>query len=79
VIGVVLVLLALLPFVAWPIWKGLAIKRVSAAVFEKTKALVDQKPELKPMWDDAMDDGVLTFSEAQAIWERAGKKLEREE
>ena len=79
VIGVVLALLALVPFVTYPLWKGLLIKQASVALFEKTKTLVEKNPQLKPLWDEAMQDGVLTWSEAKAIWDKAGQKMEPEE
>ena len=79
VIGVVLCLLAILPFVTWPLWKGLVVKPVSEALFESTKALVERNPDLKPLWDDAVSDGVLTRSEAKAIWDKAGEKMQPEQ
>lgn len=79
IIGVVLVLLALVPFVGWPLWKKMAVKQARQAVFDKTKALVDKNPQLKPDWDKAMEDGVLTLPEANAILEKAGEKPEPEE
>jgi hypothetical protein len=79
VIGVVLCLLAILPFATWPLWKGLLVKPVSEALFDNTKALVERNPELKSLWDDAVRDGVLTRSEAKAIWDRAGEKMQPEQ
>jgi hypothetical protein len=79
VIGSILVLLALVPFITWPMWKGLLYRPVSTALFEKTKALVERKPELQPMWDNALRDGVLTWTEAKEIWDKAGEKMEPEE
>jgi hypothetical protein len=78
-IGVILCLVALVAFSAWPVWKWLSVKAVSAALFEKTKALVEKNPQLRPAWDKAMEDGVLTWPETKAIWERAGQKVEPEE
>jgi hypothetical protein len=78
-IGVLLTLLAVVAFSAWPIWMWLRPKAVSAELFGRTKALVEQNPQLRPAWDEAMRDGVLTWPEAKAIWERAGKKVEPEE
>src|SRR5262249_26066021 len=78
-IGVVLTLLAVVAISAWPIKKWLGVRAVNAALFEKTKALVDKNPQLQPAWDEAMQDGVLTWSEARDIWEKAGQKLEPED
>jgi hypothetical protein len=78
-IGAILVILALIPFLAWPLWKRLTPKPVSPALFERTKAAVEKNPQLRPEWDKAMEDGVLTWSEANAILEKAGEKAEPED
>ena len=46
---------------------------------ERTKALVDKNPRLKADWDKAMEDGVLTWSEANSILEKAGEKADPED
>jgi hypothetical protein len=79
VIGVVLALFAIVPFVTWPFWKSLLAKPVSVALFENTKALVERNPPLlQPLWDEAMRDDVLTWSEAKEIWDKAGQKMDPE-
>jgi hypothetical protein len=78
-IGVVLTLLAIVAFAAWPLWKWFHVQAVSNVLYEKTKALVEKKPQLQPAWDKAMQDGVLTWPEAKEIWEQAGEKIEPEE
>jgi hypothetical protein len=78
-IGVILTLLAIAILAAWPFWKWLSVKPVSAGLYERTKTLVEQNPRLQPAWDKAMQDGVLTWPEAQAIWEQAGEKIEPDE
>lgn len=78
-IGVVLGLVAIVCFVAaWPIYKWLTIKAANPHLFERTKTLVEKNPQLKPDWDRAMQDNVLTESEAKEIVEKAGEKLEPE-
>src|SRR5262245_3087965 len=76
--GVVLTLLAMIPFVVWPLYKWLTVRPVSAALYNRTKALVDKNPQYKPDWDAALEDGVLTWPEANAILEKAGEKAEPE-
>jgi hypothetical protein len=79
-VGVVLGLVAVLCFAAWPVYRWLIVKRaVSAALFERTKTLVERNPQLRPAWDKAMEDGVLTWPEAKAIIERAGENVDPEE
>jgi hypothetical protein len=79
-VGVVLGLVAVLCFVVgWPLYLWLRVKPVSAALFERTKALVERNPQLRPEWDRAMQDGVLTWREAKSIIERAGEKVDPEE
>src|SRR5262245_47874181 len=74
-IWAVLALLAILSFmVAWPIYTAYRIKPASARMLERTKNAVDKNPQLKPDWDKAMEDGVLSRPEAKAILEKAGEK-----
>jgi hypothetical protein len=77
--GVVLGLMAMVFFGAWPIWKAIKFHSVSAATYERTKAAVDKNPRLKPAWDVALEDGVLTWPEAKIILESAGEKVGPEE
>jgi hypothetical protein len=76
----VLALLAMVSLVAaWPIYKKLSLKPVSAAVMERTKKAVEKNPQLQPDWDKAVEDGVLTWPEAKSILEKAGEKAEPED
>jgi hypothetical protein len=78
-LGVALCLVAMAFFVSWPVWKWLKFKPVSASVYKQTKALVDRTPRLRPAWDIAMQDDVLTWSEAKVILEAGGEKIGPEE
>jgi hypothetical protein len=78
-VGTILCLVAMVFFVSWPVWKWLKFKPVSAALYERTKAAVAKNPRLQPAWDIAMEDGVLTWSEAKVILESAGEKVEPEQ
>ena len=78
-IGVILCLVVIVALSAWPLWKWLGVKPVSASLFEKTKALVEKNPQLRPAWNKAMEDGVLTWPETKEIWDQAGQKVEPEE
>ena len=77
--GAALGLMAMVFFAAWPAWKWLKFKPVSASVYERTKAAVEKNPRLQPAWDIAMQDGVLTWPEAKVILESAGEKAEPDE
>ena len=77
--GVILCLVAIISFSIWPVWKWLSVKSASAALREKTRAVVEKHPELKPAWNIAMQDGVLTYDEAKEIVEGAGEKVEPEQ
>jgi hypothetical protein len=74
VIAAVFCLLAILAITAWPVWKWISPTPVSASLFERTKAAVEKNPQLRPAWDKAMQDGVLTWDEAKDILEKAGEK-----
>jgi hypothetical protein len=65
--------------VAWPMYKKYRITPASTTLIERTKKAVEKHPELKPDWDKAMEDGVLTYPAAKAILEKAGEKVEPED
>ena len=73
--GTVLTFLALLPFVGWPLYKKLTLKKASPALIERTRQAVEKHPELKPDYDKAMEDGVLSHDEAKGILEKAGETV----
>jgi hypothetical protein len=73
--GTVLMFLALLPFLARPIYKSLLLKKASPALIERTTKAVEQHPELKPDYDKAMEDGVLSYDEAKEILQKAGETV----
>ena len=77
--GAILCLVAIVSFSIWPFWQWLTVKKANAALVARTKALVEKHPELKPAWNIAMQDGVLTWDEAKEIIEGAGEKLEPEQ
>jgi hypothetical protein len=77
--GAILALIAMVFFVSWPAWKWILVKPVSAKVYERTQAAVEKNPRLKPAWDIALQDGVLTREEAKVILESAGEKVEPDE
>jgi hypothetical protein len=67
--------LALLPFVGWPLYKKLTFKKASPALIEQTRKAVEKDPKLKPHYDKAMEDGVLSYDEAKEILEKAGETV----
>lgn len=74
-VGAILAIVAMFLF-SWPIWKLIYIRPVDAAVEQRTKGLIEKNPQLQPAWEQALHDGVLTRSEAKAIVEQAGEKLD---
>jgi predicted negative regulator of RcsB-dependent stress response len=76
--GAILAVVAMVSFSLWPLWQWFSVKAATAELQARTKALVDKHPELKPAWNIAMQDGVLTYAEAKEIVEAAGEKLEPE-
>jgi hypothetical protein len=77
--GAILCLVATVFFISWPVWKWLKVKPVSAATYERTQKAVEKNPRLKPAWDIALQDGVLTWPEAKVILESAGEKADQED
>ena len=75
VLGAILCLVAIALIAVWPVMMWFKPTPVSPALFERTKAAVEKNPQLRPAWDEAMRDGVLTWPEAKAILESAGEKV----
>ena len=71
--------LALLPFVAWPLYRKLTLRKASPALIERTRMAVEKHPELKPDYDKAMEDGVLSYDKAREILEKAGETVRPDE
>jgi hypothetical protein len=78
VFSVILCLVAITSFSAWPMWTWLSVKSANAALQAKTRAAVEKHPELRPALNIAMQDGVLTWPEAKEILEAAGEKVDPE-
>ena len=78
-IAAVVCLVAIVGFTAWPLYKWLSPPTASPALYERTKSLVEKNPRLKPAWDKALEDGVLTRDEAKEIIEQAGETVRPEE
>lgn len=76
--GAILCLVAIVSFSLWPLWKWVSVKPASAALQARTRAAVEKHPELKPAWNIAMEDGVLTQYESKEILEAAGEKVDSE-
>jgi hypothetical protein len=74
-VGTVLTLLALLPIVGWPLYRQLTLKKASPALVERTTRAVEKHPELRPDYDRAMEDGVLSYDEAKEILGKAGEAV----
>jgi hypothetical protein len=76
----VLALVATAMFIlAWPLYKKYRLTPVSPTLMERVKKAVAKDPKLKPDYDKAMEDGVLTWREAKEILEKAGEKVEPED
>jgi hypothetical protein len=79
VVGAILALVAMACFVvAVPIYRKYSFKAASATLRERTRRVVEQNPQLRADWDRAMQDGALSWSEANAILEKAGQKADPE-
>lgn len=76
IVGTVLMFLALVPFLGWPLFKKYYLsQRASPALVERTRAAMVKHPDLKPDYDKAMEDGVLSHDEAKEILEKAGETV----
>jgi hypothetical protein len=79
IVAIVALLAMTMFIVAWPIYKKRSLRAVSAALMERTKKVVEKNPQLQADWNKAMEDGVLTWPEANAILEKVGEKAEPED
>ena len=77
-IGVAFCLMAMAFFAAWPFWKWVYLRSAPPAVRTHAQSLVEKNPQLKPAWDVANQDGVITIPEAKVIIEAAGEKMDAE-
>lgn len=80
IFGTVLMFLALVPFLVWPLYKKMTLRKASAAMIERTKKAVVKHPELKPDYDRAVEeDGDLSSDKAKEILEKAGETVKPDE
>jgi hypothetical protein len=71
IVALVLVAVGIVGLAIWRIGYRSGTQPVSDSLFEKTLAIVEKNPHLKPDWDRALEDGTLTLNEARAILDRA--------
>jgi hypothetical protein len=71
IVGALSVVTALSAFL---VWRAIYHQPVDRSVERGVRKIVQAKPSLQPMLDVAMEDGVLTMSEASAIIEAAKKE-----
>jgi hypothetical protein len=71
-IGAILALVAMVLFTL-PLCSWLYFQSANAALVRRTKALVEQNPQLQAAWDQAMQDNALSSAEAKSIADSAGK------
>jgi hypothetical protein len=75
-VGIVLSIVAMVSFGAWPFWKALYFNSASAALQQRANELAEKNESLKTAWDVAMLDGVISQPEAELIIFGAGEKIE---
>lgn len=78
VIAAFLCLMAMSFFAARPFWKWVDQQAASALVHRRAQDLVDKNLQLRPAWEIALQDGVLTLPEARVIIEAAGETIDIE-
>lgn len=66
-VGVILTLVAMISFGAWPFWKAWNYRLASDALQKRVNQLAAENPSLKTALDVAMVDGVLSEGEAELI------------
>jgi hypothetical protein len=71
--GVILTLVAMVSFAAWPFWKALYFNVASTALQNQATELAGQNPALQVALKVALVDGILTESEAQLIVDSGAK------
>lgn len=71
--------MAMASFVGFPFWKWLYSRSASTALQNRTKALVETNPQLQLAWTIALEDDLLTYSEAKLLVEAAREKVDPNE
>jgi hypothetical protein len=66
-------------FAGWPFWGWINKRAASDAMYARTQSLVEKSPQLRPAWDVALQDKVLTSPEARIIILAAGETAEPDE
>ena len=79
IIGAIVGIVAIVFLATLPFWEAIYARSASAALRERARVLVEQHPELKAAWEQALQDEVLTRPEALAIVEEAGEKVSADE
>jgi hypothetical protein len=75
-IGVILALVAMVSFGAWPFWKYFYVTNADGTLRNRAQELAEKNAQLQLAWKIAMQDDVLTHDEAEAIIEAAGENAE---
>ena len=75
-IGVTLCLMAMSFFAGAPLWRWIDKRAASTAMRARIQSLVEANPQLKPAWEVALEDNVLTEPEAKIILRAAGERFE---
>lgn len=64
-------IVAMVSFSLAPLWQWINLKTASAEMERQARAAHEKYPHLKPAWNIAMHDGVLTEAEAKEILDAA--------
>ena len=70
----ILMIVAMISFSLWPLWEWINLKTANAEMERQARAAYEKYPELKPAWNIAMHDGVLTEAEAKEISDAGGER-----
>jgi hypothetical protein len=73
--AVTLALVAMLSFIAWPLWQAIITKEANREMQARVQALAAKDVQLKAALDVAMLDGVLTVPEAEIIIKGGGEEV----
>jgi len=66
-IGAALGVAAIIAFTSWPLYRYFRVQAATEARRAQAQAHVDQHPQLKEKWDEALSDDVVTEEEVVEI------------
>ncbi len=73
VVRTIAMLVCVVVGIAMWVWYDIHTKPANPRISDGVRRIIKEEPSLKPMYDEAMSDGLLTLGEANAILNEANE------